>query len=148
MEKIIFSIIIAILYYGYQAYKKYQENEAKQAKSTPSQQRPSGNEFQSEERAKKTLESRPKPLVSNSKTTRPAPMYTPGKTPPVSLEDLLKQFDKSGNEPSPVNVEKYEDKPVKKYTKPVNKYVDEEDLAQQKLNSDRKAALEMKKESR
>jgi hypothetical protein len=144
MEKVYYYIALAVIYYGYQAYKKYKENEAKRDKSIPSQQKSPVQEFKKKETSKKPLESRPKPLVSKPKTSRPEPMYIPGKTPPVSLEELLKQFDKRGTESSGEYVEKYMDKSVHKTHLPVDKFVDEEEIAQQKINSDRKAALEMK----
>jgi hypothetical protein len=148
MEKAYYYIAIAIIYYGYQAYKKYQENAAKAAKQDkpiPAQQKPSAQEFQIPS-SKKALENRPKALVS--KPSKPQPRYIPGKTPPVSLEDLIKQFDKTGKELSPKNVEKYEDKSVKKTGKLVDKYVDEEEIARQKIDADRKAAMEQKKKER
>jgi hypothetical protein len=146
MDKLYYYIALAVIYYGYQAYKKYKENEAKQAKSMEGKQKPVVSEFKGQEPVKKPLESRPKPkpLVSNPKSTRPAPMYIPGKTPPLSLEELLKQFDKTGTEPVKKDVENYEDKPVQKSYLPVDKYVDEEVIAQEKVKADERAALEMK----
>jgi hypothetical protein len=145
MDKLYYYIAMAVIYYGYQAYKKYKENEAKQNKSIPAQQKPSAPEFKNLETSKKPLESRPRSLPSiPAKSTRPAPRYIPGKTPPVSLEDLIRQFDKAGQELPPRNVDKYEDNYVEKPVMQVDKYVDEEDIAQEKIKADRREALEMK----
>jgi hypothetical protein len=151
MEKLYYYIAIGIVYYGYQAYKKYQENAVKAAKAKqdkpiiPAEQKPLAQEFQIPS-GRKELENRPKPLVS--KSSKPEPRYIPGKTPPVSLEDLIKQFDKTGKELFPKHVEKYEDNSVKKTVKPVDKYVDEEEIARQKIEADRKAAMNQKKRER
>ncbi|MFL5729721.1 MAG: hypothetical protein ACJ75J_09580 [Cytophagaceae bacterium] len=140
-EKLIFYIAVFIIYTLYQGYRKFSKALEEKKKSSPSEQQ------------NKPVREFNKPVISSKyqkEETKPVQIPKTGTVkPPATLEELIRQLsnEKSGTPPVKKRlVEKYEDKPVENTRMTVDNYVDEEDLAVDKMGKDRKAAEDLKKE--